>query len=175
MKILITGGGGYLGCVLISALARGGHQMTVFDSFLHGDRAVTQFAADGRVCVVEGDVRDRDALAKVISGHRWVVHLAAVVGYPACMEAPERARATNVDGTRNLLSVMDRDQRLILASTVSVYGRVDGIATEKTIPGPLSLYGETKLEAENRVRESGVPAIVLRLATLFGPSPRMRW
>jgi nucleoside-diphosphate-sugar epimerase len=123
---------------------------------------------------VLGDVRDAATLASAVKGQDWILHLAAVVGYPACAADPQLATMTNVDGTRNLLAAMARGQRLIFASTGSTYGKVEGVATEETPIAPLTLYGKTKRDAEMLIRNSDQEHVILRFATVFGSSPRMR-
>jgi len=112
---------------------------------------------------------------EAINGERtdMVVHLAAIVGYPACKKWPEEARRTNLDGTHAVLDAMRPEQRLISFSTGSNYGEVVGICDEDTPLNPLSLYGETKTEAERlcMLREN---TVALRFATAFGLSTRLR-
>lgn len=125
--------------------------------------------------LVVGDVRDEDAVARAVAGADAIVHLAAVVGYPACRRSPKLAADINVEGTRTLLRVRDPHQALLFASTGSIYGAVrDGVCTEQTPRRPLTLYGETKAEAEGLVLESG-NSVSFRYATAFGVSPRMRF
>jgi len=124
------------------------------------------------------DVRDGDAVARIIHGFRpdVVVHLAAIVGAPACHGDPEGSRAVNVGGTENVV----RPSRMagahvVFASTGSVYGSVsDRLCTEETAPAPLTEYGRDKAEAESIVREGAAQWTILRFATAFGLSRRMR-
>jgi nucleoside-diphosphate-sugar epimerase len=174
MRVLITGGGGYLGGLLLRRLMAAGCAVRVFDRFLYGPAALVGADARAGLEVVAGDVRDPAAVREAAAGCGWIIHLAAIVGYPACAAAPALATAVNVGGTENLLRAMRRGQRLIFASTASVYGRVDGVADEGTEPAPLTLYGQSKRDGEEMVRDAGAQAVILRLATLFGPSPRMR-
>ena len=112
------------------------------------------------------------AVAKVMRDPDWILHLAAIVGYPACAADPHLSTATNVDGTRNMLEAMGRGQRMIFASTGSTYGKVEGVATEETPIAPLTLYGRTKRDAEMLIRDADREHIILRFATVFGSSPR---
>jgi nucleoside-diphosphate-sugar epimerase len=173
-KVLITGGAGYIGSMLAPMLLDQGYQVTIFDSFLYGALPLLGFSMNPRVEIVKGDVRDRGALARVVPDHDWILHLAAIVGYPACAADPHLAVTTNVDGTRNVLEAMTTGQRLIFASTGSTYGKVEGVATEETPIAPLTLYGKSKRDAEVLIRESDRPHAILRFATVFGSSPRMR-
>jgi nucleoside-diphosphate-sugar epimerase len=173
-KILITGGAGYIGTVLAPMLLEQGHHVTIFDNFMYGAQPVLGFSMHPHVELVKGDVRDADHLARVIKGCDWVMHLAAIVGYPACAADPFRASTTNVDGTQNVLAAMEKNQRLIFASTGSTYGKVIGTATEDTPIAPLTLYGKNKRDCERLIRASNIPHTILRFATVFGSSPRLR-
>jgi nucleoside-diphosphate-sugar epimerase len=173
-KVLITGGAGYIGSMLAPMLLKRGYQVTIYDSLMYGAFSLLGFSMDPNLRIIKGDVRDADAISKVVKEHDWVLHLAAIVGFPACAADPHLAVATNVDGTRNIVEAMGKYQRLIFASTGSTYGKVERIATEETPIAPLSLYGRTKRDAEMLIRDSGQDHVILRFATVFGSSPRMR-
>jgi nucleoside-diphosphate-sugar epimerase len=173
-KVLITGGAGYIGSVLAPMLLEQGCHVTVFDNFLYGAQPVLGFSRHPNLRLVFGDVRDSEALGKAVKGQDYVIHLAAIVGYPACAADPFRATTTNVDGTRNVLKAMSKNQRLVFASTGSTYGKVEGVATEETPIAPLTLYGKNKRDAEQFIRDSDVPHVILRFATVFGSAPRLR-
>jgi nucleoside-diphosphate-sugar epimerase len=151
-----------------------GHSVTIYDSMMYGALPLLGFSMDPKVQIIKGDVRDASALARVIQEHDWVLHLAAIVGYPACAADPQLAVTTNVDGTRNVVEAMSKNQRLIFASTGSTYGKVEGVATEETPIAPLTLYGKSKRDAETLIRDSDREHTILRFATVFGSSPRMR-
>lgn len=173
-KVLITGGAGYIGTVLAPMLLQEGHQVTIYDNYMYGAEPLFGCCGHPRLTLVKGDVRNADALAKAIQGHNWVVHLAAIVGYPACAADPLRANSVNVDGTRNVVRAMSKGQRLLYASTGSTYGKVEGTATEETPIAPLTLYGRNKRDAEDVLKQSSLDYVILRFATVFGASPRMR-
>jgi nucleoside-diphosphate-sugar epimerase len=151
-----------------------GHHVTIFDSFMYGAQPVLGFSRHPHLELVKGDVRDAEAVKRIVKGRDWVMHLAAIVGYPACAADPFRATTTNVDGTRNVLEAMEKNQRLIFASTGSTYGKVIGTATEDTPIAPLTLYGKNKRDAERMIRSSAIPHTILRFATVFGTAPRLR-
>jgi nucleoside-diphosphate-sugar epimerase len=171
--ILITGGAGYIGSTLIPLLLKDNHRVTVLDSLVHGADAILPFFRKPNFIFIRGDVRDFVTVKKAMEGKDGVVHLAAIVGMPACKENPYDAQAVNVEGSYNVRHAAN-GQRIIYASTVSSYGKFEGGKCAETEPlKPISFYGETKAQAEEILRTyPGTTA--LRLATLFGISPRMR-
>jgi nucleoside-diphosphate-sugar epimerase len=173
-KVLITGGAGYIGSVLAPMILSEGHEVTIFDSFMYGALPLLGFSVHPKLSIIKGDVRDATALARAVKGQDWILHLAAIVGYPACAADPHLSVTTNVDGTKNVLDAMGQGQRLIFASTGSTYGKVQGVASEETPIAPLTLYGKTKRDAEMLIRDSNREHVILRFATVFGSSPRMR-
>jgi nucleoside-diphosphate-sugar epimerase len=110
----------------------------------------------------------------VVKDQDVIIHLAAIVGYPACRKDPVLAESVNVDGTRNLIECVSNEQLIIYASTGSNYGSVESICTEETPLNPLSLYGQTKTLAETMLLDSSSNVVVFRFATAFGISPRLR-
>ncbi|MBI3828316.1 MAG: NAD(P)-dependent oxidoreductase [Planctomycetes bacterium] len=173
-KILVTGGAGYIGSVLTPMLLDAGHQVTIYDNIMYGAQPLLGFASHKNLNLVKGDVREASEVAKVVKGHDWIIHLAAIVGYPACAADPLRANSVNVEGTRNIVKSMGKGQRLIFASTGSTYGKVEGTATEETPIAPLTLYGRNKRDCEELIKASCQDFILLRFATVFGSSPRLR-
>ncbi|KAK7114112.1 GDP-D-glycero-alpha-D-manno-heptose dehydrogenase-like [Littorina saxatilis] len=170
--ILVTGGAGYIGSTLIPMLLERGYEVTCFDRFLWGMGPLLPVAHHPRFHVMNGNIMDKDELGKAMAGKTAVIHLAAIVGYPACDKDQAQAQAVNVEGTRNLVELKTPDMAVIYASTGSCYGVVEGICTEETSISPLSLYGSSKAQGEKLVLDAGGTA--LRLATVFGISPRMR-
>lgn len=175
MRVLLTGGAGYVGSVLAPLLVSEGHHVTILDAFRRGPQGVLPLLASSAsrlLTLVRGDVRD-PAQKTLVASHDAIVHLAALVGYPACDAEPVEAQSVNVEGTRLLVQSLGNDQILVLASTGSSYGKVEGLCTEDHPINPLTLYGRTKAEAEAIVLSRGA-SVVLRLATLFGVSPAHR-
>jgi len=171
-KILVTGGAGYKGTILIPKLLEKGYKVTLFDRFMWGYRPILHFASNNNLRIVKGDIRDESLIAKEVKNHDIILHLAAIVGYPACSADPHQAETTNIGGTENICNVISNNQKLIFASTGSTYGKVEGICTEETPINPLSLYGSTKWEAEKMILDK--KGVGLRFATVFGISPRLR-
>ena len=173
MRILITGGAGFIGTSLIPKLLAEGHEVTVFDILLHGGNPLIPFFKNKKFKFIRGDIRNKADLKKAVSGKDAIIHLAALVGFPVCRMNPEVARQVNVDGTINLIEVCNKKQVILYGSTGSNYGTIDGICTEETPLNPLSLYGETKTNAERLLLMTG-NTLAYRFETAFGVSPRMR-
>jgi nucleoside-diphosphate-sugar epimerase len=183
MRILITGGAGYLGTCLSQELLDHGHEVRVLDSLLHGGRPLHHLLGKDGFSFQRGDVRDPDAVRAALAGVTAVVHLAAIVGDPACAAEPDRARSVNLEATKALFELARAGgiSRFVFASTCSNYGKMEQTvepATEDYPLRPLSLYAETKVASERWLLEQPPPSpsvTLLRFATLYGLSPRMRF
>jgi nucleoside-diphosphate-sugar epimerase len=173
MKVLITGGAGYLGSTLAEYLLDCGYTVTVFDNLLYKQLSLLHLFKRSKFKFVLGDVRDTDSLTKQVGIHDVIIPLAAIVGMPACRANPQLAIDVNFKHIDVIVNVLGNDQKLILPNTNSQYGSSDTIITEDSPFKPLSLYAETKCNAEDSVLRNG-NGVVLRLATVFGVSPRMR-
>src|SRR3954453_15509312 len=174
MRILVTGGAGYVGSTLVPMLLEQGHRVRVLDALRFGGHGLLPCCQHRFFELTKGAPCDEAAVAKALDGVDAVVHLAAIVGYPACKKEPQVAYATNVEGTRTLLARRKPDQKFLYASTGSIYGSVpDYVCNENTPRAPITLYGETKAAAEQMTLEAG-NAVAYRFATAFGVSNRMR-
>ncbi len=174
MRILVTGGAGYVGSTLVPMLLDQGHSVRVFDMLKFGGHGLLPCCRHTSLELIKGDVTDAAAVKAALVDIDAVIHLAAIVGYPACKKEPQLAQSTNVDGTRTLLELRKPDQKVIFASTGSIYGSIpDYICNEDTPRSPITLYGETKATAEQMVLDAG-NSVAYRYATAFGVSNRMR-
>jgi nucleoside-diphosphate-sugar epimerase len=177
MRVTVTGGAGYIGATATRELLTAGHEVTVLDSLLHGQEEVAAALEAAGARVLRGDVRDPAARRAALDGAAAVVHLAAIVGDPACAKDPELAHAVNVEATRALLADAAGAERLVFASTCSNYGRMADplVPVDETAPlAPVSLYAEQKVVIERELLE--LPnATCLRFATIYGVAERMRF
>ena len=175
MKILITGGAGYLGSIMVPHLLSLGHKVTVLDSLIYNQAPLLDCCMNAHFEFVYGDARDECVLRPLISKADCILPLAALVGAPACKRDAVGATSINRDAVVLISRLRSQAQRVLLPTTNSGYGvGEEGIAcTEETPLRPISLYGTTKVEAEKALLDSG-EAVTFRLATVFGASPRMR-
>src|SRR4051794_4206331 len=181
--VLVTGGAGYIGLPLVEALLRDGRRVRVLDVLLHGQQDMADRPAEAGAQVVVGDVRDDEARRRALHGADAVVHLAAIVGDPACGRDPELSNAVNVEGSRSLVEDARRlgVERLVFASTCSNYGRM----ADPTVPidetgelSPVSLYAEQKVGIEKALLNGAAGELsptCLRFATVYGVGRRMRF
>lgn len=181
--VLVTGGSGYIGAILVHELLDAGFEVRVVDSLLHGQAEIAHEQCRNGVELIHGDVRDRAVREAGLAGATAVVHLAAIVGDPACARDPSLSQAVNIEATRSMLSdaASAGTERFVFASTCSNYGRM----ADPTVPiseegelRPVSLYAEQKVEMERlalAVRSSAMSTTCLRFATVYGVAPRMRF
>jgi nucleoside-diphosphate-sugar epimerase len=176
VKVLVTGGAGYLGSILVPALLDRGFDVTVVDNFMYGQDSLAAVCHDRRFSVVRGDVRSMDTMRPLVKDADVIIPLAALVGAPLCDRDPLAATSTNKQAIVDMLGLLSRDQRVIMPITNSGYGvgEAGKFCTEDTPIRPVSLYGRDKVEVERTLLERHPAAISLRLATVFGMSPRMR-
>lgn len=179
MRVLVTGGAGYIGSILVPVLLANGHEVIVLDNFMYGQASLLDCCCDSRLTIIKGDVRDDKLISKIVKKVECIIPLACIVGAPACDKDPIAARTINLEAITLLLKCRwfspDHKQKVIFPNTNSGYGiGQEGIhCDETTLLNPLSLYSKLKVEAEKILFDQG-NTIVLRLATVFGLSPRMR-
>ena len=173
MKVLITGGAGYLGSNLTRHLLEVGYTVTVLDNLMYDQVTLLHLFGNPKFQFELGDVRDKKLLQELVGLNDVIIPLAAIVGMPACKANPELTVAVNYQQVADIVEVLRDDQKLILPNTNSQYGSSDSIITEDSPFNPLSLYAKTKCDAENIMLAKG-NGVSLRLATVFGVSPRMR-
>lgn len=172
-KVLITGGAGYLGSVLTRHLLERGYYVTVFDNLRYKQTSSLNYFNNINFRFVYGDVRDKQILGNLVRTHDIIIPLAAIVGMPACKANPNEAVEVNYKQILTIINEASKNQMIMLPNTNSQYGSSDTIITEESPFKPLSLYAETKCDAEKALLDSG-NGVALRLATVFGVSPRMR-
>ena len=175
MKILITGGAGYLGSVLTPHLLSLGHQVTVLDNLMYSQAPLLDSCSNPGFDFVYGDARDERVLHSLVAKVDCIIPLAALVGAPVCQKDAVGAKTVNRDAIVLLSRLRSSAQRVLFPTTNSGYGiGQEGIAcTEETPLRPISLYGTTKVEAERVLLDTG-NVVTFRLATVFGAAPRMR-
>jgi nucleoside-diphosphate-sugar epimerase len=161
-----------------------GHRVRVMDALLHGGESLLGVWCHPGFEFVRGDICDHAKVRTAISGCEAVVHLAAVVGDPACSRQPDLARAVNLQASLSLIEESRRAgvERFLFASTCSNYGKMkdaDLYVDEESELSPVSLYAETKVAVETALLQNGKSPgwcpTPLRFATIFGVSPRMRF
>lgn len=177
--ILVTGGAGYIGSILVPMLLEAGYEVIVLDNFMYRQNSLLDCCNDKKLIIIRGDTRDKKLIDRLFNDYpiEYVFPLAAIVGAQACDQDPVTSTTTNIGGVLEVSSrrTNTRPFKIIYPNTNSGYGigQENAYCTEDSPLNPISLYGRQKVKAEKSVLEIG-NAIVLRLATVFGISPRMR-
>lgn len=173
-KVLITGGAGYLGSVITELLLQDWREITVLDNMMYNQTSLINFSHYDNFKFINGDVRDRELLKELVITHDVIIPLAAIVGFPACERDKELATQINYEHVKFVCDIAkENNKKVVYPNTNSGYGiGENGECTEESPLNPISHYGKTKVEAEKEVL--GIGGISLRLATVFGTSPRMR-
>jgi len=175
MKILVTGAAGYIGSVLVPHLLADGHEVLAVDNFMYGQTSLLDCCRFPRFSMIRGDARNVDLLRQCLAKVDAIIPLACLTGAPLCSRDPVGARTIIVDAVREILKHRSPHQPIIYPTTNSGYGigEKGKYCTEETPLRPISLYGRLKVEIEDALLQAGT-AITMRLATVFGVSPRMR-
>lgn len=182
--ILITGGAGYIGSVLTRILLKEGYRARVLDSLMFGGESIVDLLNENYFEFYKGDVRNQVDLENSLQGVDAVVHLAAIVGDPACAREPELTRVINLESSRQVYELANKAgvQRFIFASTCSNYGKMSdpsAFVHEKSELNPVSLYAETKVAFEKFLmgqdKGNATKPTILRFSTVYGLSSRIRF
>jgi nucleoside-diphosphate-sugar epimerase len=183
MKTLVTGGAGYIGSALVRQLLSDGHHVRVADLLNSGGESIIDLLGSESFEFVRADVRDHRAMQEAVEGMDAIVHLAAVVGDPACAAAPEVAKGVNRDASKQLYRIAEKNgvEQFVFASTCSNYGKMEGeeLLDEESPLRPVSLYAQTKVDVERYLLDQPTSRTCtptcLRFATVYGLSPRVRF
>jgi nucleoside-diphosphate-sugar epimerase len=178
--ILVVGGAGYIGSMLCHLLIEKGRKVRVLDSLVYGDSAIRDLLNHPDFELQQGDCRNIQHVVKAFSGVKSVIHLAAIVGDPACDLDQTSALEVNYSSTRMMIEIAkgQRIERFLFASSCSVYGATDVLMDENSAIAAVSLYGRTKVDSERALLDaanSEFHPVILRLATVFGNSFRPRF
>ena len=183
-KVLVTGGAGYIGCVMVRQLLEKGYSVRVVDSLKWGGESLFDLITNTDFELQKGDIRNIEDVRKALINVNCVIHLAAIVGDPACNKFSDEAKETNWDASVNLFEECEKHgiERFVFASTCSNYGKMkdsDGYVNEDSELNPVSLYAELKVKFENyllnKKKSSNVCSTSLRFSTVYGFSPRIRF
>ncbi len=182
-QALVTGGAGFIGSHIVGALLEQGASVRVLDNFSSGRRenlsAVVRPQTASQLQVIEGDLRDRNAVEQAVNGVDTIFHEAAFVSVPESMQRPQECFAVNVGGTSTLLDEARKAgvQRVVIASSAAVYGDSDAMPLTEQVPArPLSPYAASKsadeLYAAMYTQAYGLPVAALRYFNVYGPRQR---
>jgi len=175
MRVLVTGGAGYLGSTLVPELLAANHEVTVVDNFMYGQIALNHICSHPKLTILNQDVRRKDVMTNLMKSADAVIPLAAFVGAPLCSKDPLGAMSINHDAMMMMLSIKSSDQWILMPTTNSAYGSGDenNFCTEESPLNPISEYAIEKVKVEESLMNHA-NVISYRLATVFGMSPRMR-
>ena len=184
MKVLVTGGAGYIGSVLVRQLLNKNFSVRVLDSLKFGGDALYDVMLNPNFEFIKGDIRNEEDIDKALTGIDAIAHLAAIVGDPACKKYSDEANETNWTASKHLFEKAEKAgiKKFVFASTCSNYGKMknpDDFVTETSELRPVSLYAELKVKFEKFLLEdnknSNICSTSLRFSTVYGFSPRIRF
>ena len=178
MKIIITGGAGFIGKHLVELLIKKENDITIFDNFSNSKEESVMYLKNLGAKIVKGDIRKIEDLNNAIKGHEVVIHLAAKISVDESIKNPSETFQTNVEGTKNVLIACEKNQikKIIVASSAAVYGEseADVKLTEKSKINPISPYGESKVMMENEIKKitenNDMDYVILRFFNIYGKS-----
>ena len=175
MKILVTGGAGYIGSILVPELLKNSHVVSVVDNFMYHQTSLAEHCINNNLNIIRGDARERSVIEPLLKKADVIIPLACITGAPACDQNPETAKTLNFEAVNMIARLKSSQQMLIFPTTNSGYGigKEGVLCTEETPLHPISLYGKLKVDAEKAVLDSK-NAITLRLATAFGENTNIR-
>jgi len=175
MRVLVTGGAGYLGSTLVPELLAANHEVTVVDNFMYGQISLNHICSHPKLTILNQDVRRKDVMTNLMKSADVIIPLAAFVGAPLCSKDPLGAMSINHDAMMMMLSIKSSDQWILMPTTNSAYGSGDenNFCTEESPLNPISEYAIEKVRVEESLMNHA-NVISYRLATVFGMSPRMR-
>jgi len=178
--VLVVGGAGYIGSIVVRTLLKRGFRVRVLDNLVYGASAIEEVFDHPRLEFMRGDCRNIQDVVSAMRGAGAVIHLAAIVGDPACDQDHKTAREINYAATRMMVEIAKGEgvERFIFASSCSVYGASEQVMDENSQTEPISLYADTKVDSEEALLEAATSSFhptILRFATIFGLSPRPRF
>ena len=175
LKILVTGGAGYLGSTMVPNLLQAGHKVTVVDNFMYNQASLNHICNEQHFDIVNGDIRSKSLLESILPKFDVIIPLAAFVGAPLCNKDPIGAKTTNYHAIIDMMQLISKNQIVIMPTTNSAYGTGDknNFCDENSPLNPISSYAKEKVEVE-KILLNHENSISFRLATVFGFSPRMR-
>ena len=178
MKIIITGGAGFIGKHLVELLIKKENDITIFDNFSNSKEESVMYLKNLGAKIVKGDIRKIGEINNAIKDHDIVIHLAAKISVEESIKSPSETFQTNVEGTKNVLIACEKNQikKIIVASSAAVYGEseADVKLTEKSKINPISPYGESKVVMENEIKKitenNDMNYVILRFFNIYGKS-----
>jgi nucleoside-diphosphate-sugar epimerase len=175
-NVLITGGAGYIGTMLSTKLLSLGHKVTVVDLLKYDKGSLNHLYFNKNFKLICDDVRKKNLMKKLVQKHDFIIPLAALVGAPLCEKFKKDAVSTNLGTIKTLCEIVTKRNKVIYLTTNSGYGigEKDKYCDENSPLNPISLYGRTKCDGEDLVRDKIKNHVCFRLATVFGHSYRMR-